>query len=209
MRLTFLGAATTVTGSQFLLETDRAKVLVECGMFQGNPHETEHNRAPLAYDPASVDALLLTHAHLDHCGLIPLVHARGMRAPIFATAGTVELATLVLLDSAKLQEEFAQRGQRRAQRATADDEEAAAAQREGGEVRDPERAVLSQPPAATTSIDLPLYTIADAQAALAAFHPIAYGSEIQVAPGVRATFYDAGPMLGSARIRVGAGDRAG
>src|SRR5262245_21042225 len=108
MRLTFLGAAGSVTGSQFLLETTQAKVLVDCGMFQGSPHEIEQNRAPLAYDPAAIDALLLTHAHLDHCGLIPLVVARGMRAPIFATAGTVELATLVLLDSAKLQEEFAQ-----------------------------------------------------------------------------------------------------
>src|SRR5438067_9180453 len=153
MRLTFLGAASTVTGSQFLLETDRAKVLVDCVMFQGNPHETEHNRAPLTYDPASIDALLLTHAHLDHCGLIPLVHARGLHAPIFATAGTVELATLVLLDSAKLQEEFAERGARRAQRqnAAADDEEAAA-EHARGESRDPERAVLAQPPAATTTI---------------------------------------------------------
>src|SRR5690348_2828840 len=191
MRLTFLGAASTVTGSQYLLETDRAKVLVDCGMFQGNPHEVEHNSAPLAYDPAAIDALLLTHAHLDHCGLIPLVHARGMHAPIFATAGTVELATLVLLDSAKLQEEFAQRGQRRAQRAAADDEEAAAAQHEGGEIRDPERAVLTQPPHATTTIAAPLYTIADAQASLQSFRAIDYGKELEIASGVRATYYDA------------------
>jgi metallo-beta-lactamase family protein len=206
MRLTFLGAASTVTGSQYLLETDRAKVLVDCGMFQGNPHEVEHNGAPLAYDPSTIDALLLTHAHLDHCGLIPLVHARGLRAPIFATAGTVELATLVLLDSAKLQEEFAQRGQRRAQRAAADDEEAAAAQHDGGEARDPERAILMQPANVTTSIAAPLYTIADAQASLGSFRPIDYGTEIQVANGVRATFYDAGHILGSAMIRVVASD---
>ncbi|HYK97111.1 MAG TPA: MBL fold metallo-hydrolase RNA specificity domain-containing protein [Candidatus Acidoferrales bacterium] len=206
MRLTFLGAASTVTGSQYLLETDRAKVLVDCGMFQGNPHEVEHNGAPLAYDPAAIDALLLTHAHLDHCGLIPLVYARGMRAPIFATAGTVELATLVLLDSAKLQEEFAQRGQRRAQRAAADDEEAAAAQHDGGEVRDPERAVLAQPPHATTTIAAPLYTIADAQASLQSFRPIDYGKELEIASGVRATYYDAGHILGSAMIRVVASD---
>ena len=206
MRLTFLGAASTVTGSQYLLETDRAKVLVDCGMFQGNPHETEHNRAPLAYDPRAIDALLLTHAHLDHCGLIPLVAARGLRAPIFATAGTIELATLVLLDSAKLQEEFAQRGERRAQRAAADDEEAAAAEHDRGEARDPERAILDQPPNATTSIASPLYTIADAQASLRSFRPIDYGKEIPVANGVRATFYDAGHILGSAMIRVVASD---
>ena len=202
MRLTFLGAASTVTGSQYLLETATAKVLVDCGMFQGNPHETEHNRAPLAYDPAAIDALLLTHAHLDHCGLIPLVVKRGMRAPIFATAGTVELATLVLLDSAKLQEEFAQR---RAQRAATDDEEAAAEQA-NGEVRDPERAILAQPAHATTTIDLPLYTIADTQAALGSFRPLAYGTETAVAEGVRATFYDAGHILGSASIVVRARD---
>src|SRR5256885_3386691 len=112
MELRFLGAASTVTGSQFLLTTKRAKVLIDCGMFQGNPHEIEHNRVPLAYDPTTIDALLLTHAHLDHCGLIPHVVARGLRAPIFATAGTMELATLVLLDSAKLQEEAARRDAR-------------------------------------------------------------------------------------------------
>src|SRR5919198_3841983 len=106
VRLTFLGGAATVTGSQFLLETKRAKVLVDCGMFQGSPHEVEHNRAPFAYDASSIDALLLTHAHLDHCGLIPLAHARGLRAPIFATAGPVELAELVLPDPAKPHGEF-------------------------------------------------------------------------------------------------------
>src|SRR5919198_4269790 len=143
VRLTFLGGAATVTGSQFLLETKRAKVLVDCGMFQGSPHEVEHNRGPFAYDPGTIDALLLTHAHLDHCGLIPLAHARGLRAPIFATAGTVELAELVLLDSAKLQEEFAERGRRHAERA-AEDDEAAATEREAA--RDPVRSVQSQPP---------------------------------------------------------------
>ena len=211
MRLTFLGAASTVTGSQFLLETSRAKVLVDCGMFQGNPHETEHNRAPLAYDPATIDAMLLTHAHLDHCGLIPLVHASGMRAPIFATAGTVELAALVLLDSAKLQEEFAQRSERRAQRRAegSDEEEAAAAEHDRGEARDPERAVLSQPPEAKTTIAAPLYTTAQAQASLSSFHPIGYGAEIQIANGVHATFFDAGHILGSAMIRVRASDGDG
>src|SRR5439155_4891754 len=99
MELRFLGAATTVTGSQFLLTTKRAKILIDCGMFQGNPNEIEHNRAPLAYDPPTIDAVLLTHAHLDHCGLIPRVVKQGMHAPIFATAGTVELAAVVLLDS--------------------------------------------------------------------------------------------------------------
>lgn len=208
MRLSFLGAASTVTGSQFLLETDRAKVLVDCGMFQGNPHEVEHNRVAPAYDPKSIDAMLLTHAHLDHCGLIPLMHARGLRAPIFATAGTMELAGLVLLDSAKLQEEFAERRERRAHDA-AEDEESAQDVHAAGEMRDPERAIIAQAPHATTAIDLPLYTVADATASLSLFHAIGYGKEIDVAPGVRATYFDAGHILGSAMIRVVASDADG
>jgi metallo-beta-lactamase family protein len=211
MELRFLGAASTVTGSQFLLTTKRAKILVDCGMFQGNPHETEHNRAPLAYDAASIDALLLTHAHLDHCGLIPYVVKQGMRAPIFATAGTVELATVVLLDSGKLQEEFAKRGERRgAPPASGDEEEQATETRhERREVRDPERALLAQQPVANTVIDEPLYTAADAQSSIRFFKGIGYGTEIDVAPGVKATFLDAGHILGSAIIRVVANDGDG
>jgi metallo-beta-lactamase family protein len=109
MEIRFFGAANTVTGSQFLLITDRAHVLIDCGMFQGGPHEVVRNRVPFAYDPASLDAIILTHAHLDHCGLIPHIVAEGFNGPIYATQGTIELATLVLLDSGKLQEEYAKR----------------------------------------------------------------------------------------------------
>jgi len=109
MEIHFLGAANTVTGSQFLLVTERARVLIDCGMFQGGPHEEMRNRVPLAYDPASLDAIILTHAHLDHCGLIPHIVAEGFNGPIYATRGTIELASLVLRDSGKLQEEFAKR----------------------------------------------------------------------------------------------------
>jgi metallo-beta-lactamase family protein len=109
MEIRFFGAANTVTGSQFLLITDRAHVLIDCGMFQGGPHEVVRNRVPFAYDPAGLDAIVLTHAHLDHCGLIPHVVAEGFNGPIYATRGTIELASLVLLDSGKLQEEYAKR----------------------------------------------------------------------------------------------------
>ena len=109
MEIHFLGGATTVTGSQYLLETERARILIDCGMFQGSPNESIRNRIPFAFDPASLDAVLLTHAHLDHCGLLPLLVKEGYRGPIHATAGTIELATLVLLDSGKLHEEFAKR----------------------------------------------------------------------------------------------------
>ena len=198
MDLRFLGAASTVTGSQYLLTTKRAKVLVDCGMFQGGPNEAARNRVAPEYEPASIDGLLLTHAHLDHCGLIPLLCKRGFHGPIFATAGTVELAGLVLLDSGKLQEEFAKRDDRRGDRkdhGAADDEEAAAA--------------AKGVPSIETTIPLPLYTAAEAESSLRFFRPIDYGKEIAVAEGVRATFYDAGHILGSASIRVVANDGDG
>src|SRR5688572_17698051 len=109
MQISFLGAATTVTGSQFLVETSGRRILVDCGMFQGSPNEAVRNRVPLAHDPTELDAVLLTHAHLDHCGLLPLLGRAGFRGPIHATHGTTELARLVLLDSGRLQEEFAKR----------------------------------------------------------------------------------------------------
>src|SRR5205809_7484649 len=116
MRLHFLGATRTVTGSQYLLETDQARVLIDCGMFQGSPNDVIRNRVPFAYAPGDVDAVLLTHAHLDHCGLIPHLSASGFKNPIYATKGSVDLTRLVLLDSAKLQEEFSQSHQRFAKR---------------------------------------------------------------------------------------------
>lgn len=126
LNLHFLGAATTVTGSQYLLETERAKVVIDCGMFQGTPGERVRNQVPFAYEPAQVDAMLLTHAHLDHCGQIPRLVNEGFAGPIYATAGTIELAALVLLDSGKLQQEFAKREMRWESRhpdaAAADDE---------------------------------------------------------------------------------------
>ncbi len=221
MELQFLGAATTVTGSQFLLTTSRSKVLIDCGMFQGNPHEAIRNRVPLAYDPKEIDALLLTHAHLDHCGLIPFVVARGLRAPIFATAGTVELAGLILLDSAKLQEESAKRSarfeRRHPDRAAREDSaherdleraanEAAVADSDADVASDPEVALRNQPPEIETEIDDPLYTMADTQATLRLFRAVGYEREVDVAPGIRATFLDAGHILGSAIIRVRVSD---
>ena len=116
MELTFLGGARTVTGSRHLVDTGRARVLVDCGMFQGGPDESMRNRIPLGFDPSTVDAVILTHAHLDHCGLLPLLVHEGFRGPILCTAATAELTRLVLLDSAKLQVEFAKRSARRNRR---------------------------------------------------------------------------------------------
>src|SRR5947207_1282438 len=205
MRLHLLGATRTVTGSQYLLETDRARVLVDCGMFQGSPNDVIRNRVPFAYAPSEVDALLLTHAHLDHCGLIPHLSASRFKGAIYATKGSVDLTRLVLLDSAKLQEEFSQSHQRFAKRnpdrAAVEDEETmaelAAASKE-----DPAAATREAAPAAVTALREPLYTVDDTNAALALFRGIDYGAEVQVAPGITATYLDAGHILGSAIIRV-------
>src|SRR5215216_6741056 len=109
MHLQFLGGASTVTGSRFLLTTSRAKVLIDCGMFQGSPNETVRNRVPLGFEPSELDAILVTHAHLDHCGLLPVVVRDGFDGPIYLTSASAELVEIVLLDSGRLQEEFAKR----------------------------------------------------------------------------------------------------
>ena len=103
--LTFLGAAGTVTGSQYLLESDHRRVLVDCGMFQGLKSLRLRNWAQLPVQPASVASVVLTHAHLDHSGLLPRLVSNGFAGRIFCTAGTADLCKLVLPDAAHLQEE--------------------------------------------------------------------------------------------------------
>ena len=98
VRLKFHGAARTVTGSCYLLETGQSKVLVDCGMFQGSPHEVIRNQMAFPFEPSKIDALLLTHAHLDHCGRTPALVKAGFRGPIRATSGTLDLAEIVLRD---------------------------------------------------------------------------------------------------------------
>ena len=107
--LTFLGATQQVTGSCYLIETrDGSKVLLECGMRQGRREDEERNRAPFAFDPNSLDAVVISHAHIDHTGLLPRLVASGYRGPIFATQATCELMELMLLDAANLQEKDAE-----------------------------------------------------------------------------------------------------
>ena len=265
MDITFLGGATTVTGSTFLITTDRAKVLVDCGMFQGSPNESIRNRVPFGFDPAELDVVLLTHAHLDHCGRLPVLVKGGYEGKIHATAGTCELASLVLLDSGHLHEEFAKREARWEKRhpdlVEADDRKeaeeyqaavdlAAAGGSEEGAVEtedaptssvaaatsvaeamtadageaagmgehvetsvqpeppvdwathDPEADLRRQPPTLQIDLDEPLYTVKDAEGAIEHFRPVDYGEEHEVAPGVWATFLDAGHILGSAIIRL-------
>ncbi|HEX7780405.1 MAG TPA: MBL fold metallo-hydrolase [Vicinamibacterales bacterium] len=111
--LTFLGAARTVTGSKHLLDLGGHRILVDCGMFQGLKALRERNWQPLPVDAKSIDAVLLTHAHLDHCGLLPRLVGQGFTGRIFCTPATADLAKIVLADAAKLQEEDAERANRK------------------------------------------------------------------------------------------------
>ena len=170
IRLSSHGAAKQVTGSCHLIETDRARVLVDCGMFQGGRELSEENAEDFGFDATRIDAVVLTHAHLDHCGRLPLLRKRGFRGPIQATDATRDLARLVLMDSAGLQEEDARRAQRHASRR--------------GDKR-PE----------------PLYVITDVMYTMDLFaKPVDYGETREIAPGIRATFVNAGHILGSSSV---------
>jgi metallo-beta-lactamase family protein len=288
MQIQFLGGASTVTGSRHLVTTSRAKVLIDCGMFQGSPNETIRNRVPLGMDPSELDAILVTHAHLDHCGLLPLVVKEGYKGPIYLTSATAELVEIVLLDSGRLQEEFAKRHTRWERRHPLDAdsadakaeatyraavEEARRAEEEGhvptsiepegngatgatgavaseapapamtspaaaaGQATDPaamaanaaattdpdipdagtapmpvvsplahvanaEVALRNQPPVVEADLDAPLYDEDDAKLVPPLFKDVRYGKPVEVAPGITATFDDAGHILGSAIIRL-------
>jgi metallo-beta-lactamase family protein len=113
MHLTFLGGTGTVTGSKYLLEGDDARVLIDCGLFQGYKQLRLRNWQPFAVPVNQLDAVVLTHAHLDHSGYLPVLVKEGYRGPIYATPATCELARILLLDSARLQEEEAEYANRR------------------------------------------------------------------------------------------------
>jgi len=110
--ITFLGAARTVTGSKCLLQTDGAKVLVDAGLFQGMKELRERNWQELPVAPGDIDAIVLTHAHLDHCGYLPRLVSQGFRGRVFCTPGTQDLCRIVLPDSGRIQEEDAENANR-------------------------------------------------------------------------------------------------
>jgi metallo-beta-lactamase family protein len=173
MKISFHGADRSVTGSCHLVECAGTRVLVDCGMYQGGRELAEENAESFGFEPDSIDYLLLTHAHLDHCGRIPLLVKRGFKGEIITTSASVELARLVMLDSAGLQEEEARYQERRARRHHGDHRHRVE----------------------------PLYTIHDALNSLDHFgRRASYDAPLDLAPGIRATFIDAGHILGSASI---------
>jgi metallo-beta-lactamase family protein len=173
IELTFLGAARSVTGSCYLVEAGNTRILVDCGLYQERDL-TERNWAPFTFRPESIDCVLLTHAHLDHCGLLPKLVREGFHGRIYGTTATNEIAEIILLDAAHLQEEDAEFKRKRHQK-------------EGRTGPYPE---------------VPLYTVDDARATLPQFSPVQYGMPVKVVERIEATFYDAGHVLGSAMIRL-------
>jgi len=111
--LRFCGATDTVTGSRHLVQSKGTRVLIDCGLFQGFKRIRDRNRVPFPVPPRSIDAVLLTHAHLDHSGYVPALVRDGFSGTVFATSGTVELSTLLLPDSGHLQEEEARYAEHR------------------------------------------------------------------------------------------------
>lgn len=180
MILSFHGADRGVTGSCHMVECLGRRILVDCGMLQGSRELAEENTDPFGFDPADIDYVLLTHAHLDHCGRLPLLVKRGFRGEVIATAASRELARLVIMDAAHLQEEDARRRLRQMHRHA---EEGSAT---------------------------PLYTLLDAFNSFDRFGRTAdYEKPLEIAPGLRATFYDAGHILGSASILIEVDEGAG
>lgn len=168
--LRFLGAAGTVTGSRTLLETEEAKLLVDCGMFQGLKKLRQRNWAPFPVDPHDIGAVILTHAHLDHSGYLPRLARMGFKGPVFATEATVELARILLLDSASIQEADADFLNR--------------------------HGLTSHKPA------LPLYTVSDAERVLKQFRAVEFDEWVDVLPGLKARWRNAGHILGASIVEV-------
>src|SRR5271170_6194838 len=169
-KITFLGAAGTVTGSKYLVEAEGKRLLVDCGLFEGSKDLKQRNWNNLSIDPATIDWVLLTHAHIDHTGYLPrLVHS-GFRGPIYANAATRELCELLLPDSAHLQEEDAQFAARKGYSS-------------------------HKPP-------LPLYSLADSQAALAQFREIPSNDSFTISPQFSLRPHDAGHILGATWLEL-------
>ena len=172
MKVSFLGAAREVTGSCYFFETATARFVVDCGMHQGGREAPARNRQPFGFDPRALDFVLLTHAHIDHSGLLPKLMRDGFSGPIYTTGATADLLGVMLPDSGHIQEMDAERAARRRKRAK--DKSAAT----------------------------PLYTVQDAQESLKLLRCVPYDERVELHAGVTCRFRDAGHILGSAIIEI-------
>jgi len=173
IKLGFFGGAYNVTGSRYLLEANNIRLLVDCGLYQERKLKYR-NWEPFTIPPSSLDAVLLTHAHIDHCGLLPKLVREGFRGRIYCTTATSEIAQIILLDSAHLQEEDTEFKRRRHERE----------KRKG------------------PFPEIPLYTTDDAKASFSLFTPVSYEEIVPLGEGIKATFHDAGHVLGSSMIKI-------
>jgi metallo-beta-lactamase family protein len=176
MRIGFFGAAGEVTGSCTLVETGDIKFLVDCGMFQGGAEARTKNLSALnfGFNVREIDFVLLTHAHIDHSGLLPRLAVMGFRGPIYATPATVDLLEVLLPDSAHIQEKETEWQLRHQHR------------RGKEEIRG----------------TAPLYTVAQAQTTLQLLKPVPFGKALQAAETVQVLFHEAGHILGSSWLEV-------
>ena len=176
MRVTFHGAAGEVTGSCHEVEAAGHRLLLDCGLIQGSREDEARNREDFGFDPSAIDAVVLSHAHIDHCGRLPLLLKRGFRGPIWTQRATADLLKVMLEDSAKLAEADAERARRRLRegRGNRDDE----AERE------------------------PLYTLDDVAKTLKRVRAIDYDTPTTLFPGLVLTLRDAGHILGSASVEL-------
>jgi metallo-beta-lactamase family protein len=174
MKLTFWGAAETVTGSMHLLEAGGKRLLLDCGLYQGRRKDADHKNRNLPFAASSVDAVILSHAHIDHSGNLPTLVKNGFAGPIYSTPATVDLCNWMLRDTAHIQEHDAEFLNRRLDRRKA-------AGLENGLVQ-------------------PLYTMADAEQTLPLFQRVPYHAPFTLAPGFTYEAYDAGHILGSSNL---------
>ena len=176
MKVQLLGAAQTVTGSCYMIEACGKRFCIDCGMHQGNKAIEQRNRDIKPYLPGNIDFILITHAHIDHSGLLPRLAVLGFRGPIYATPATIDLLEVLLPDSAHIQEKESEWQLRHQHR-----------RGKGG---------------SPGGIQPPLYTVIEAQYCLGLLQPVNYGETLRAAEGVKVCFHDAGHILGSSWLEV-------